>query len=174
MSNYAVMLISKGIELQVGGEYSIGGLFTSTKEEIQDQIYRNWDNIVLPALEQVMTLPHGQNLPILQALIINKAPPSIIKSTLNRFAFSVNTADSFGKYPIDVAARHGLAWESGMKELVESSNANLLEREDILTGMYPFMVAATRESHGYDFDSVFHLIKASPKLVLSFDGNRGE
>ena len=142
-----------------------------------------------------MTLSHSQHLPILQALIVNKAPKHIINSTIDHFAESINTTDSFGRYPIDVAVRHGLAWDSGMKDIAEafaSSQqtmilnvcakhgiqwengtkevlqtcvANHLEREDDRTGLYPFMVAAVGGEYEYDLDTIFHMIQASPLLV---------
>ncbi len=45
----------------------------------------------------------------------------------------------------------------------------VLENVDTLTGLYPFMTAAVGgENDGYDFDSVFQLIKSSPLLVKQF------
>ncbi len=114
-------LINKGIELQIGGEYSIGGLFNNnSNEEVRDGIYKYWDERVLTALEPVMTQPNSRHLPILQSLIVNKAPLHIIKSTLDTFSASINTTDSFDKYPIDVAVEHGLSWDDGMEQIVES------------------------------------------------------
>ena len=113
-----------------------------------------------------MALPHNRYLPILQGLIINKAPPRIIKSTTHQLTASINTADSSGRYPIDVAIRHGLAWDGGMKELVEKSGTDLLEREDVTTGLLPFMaVAVGEDKYSYDLNTVFHLIKKTPLLV---------
>ncbi len=120
--NNASLLIDKGIQLQFGGEYGIGGLFSfRPNQEIQREIYQNWEIIVLPALEEVMSLTHNQHLPILQAVIINKAPPRIIKSTIQKFVeSSINTRDGVGQLPIDVAVRHRLSWNDGTKELVEA------------------------------------------------------
>ncbi len=127
------VLINKGIQLRIGGEYSIGGLLSSStpdQEQVQDEIYQNWDKVVPPALEQVMAHPHNQHLPILQAVIINKVPPRIIKSTIQKFVkISVNTRDSVGQLPIDVAARHRISWNNGMKEIVEA----LLSTQDLST-----------------------------------------
>ncbi len=116
----ASFLINKGIELQIGGEYSIGGIFNNNtnEEEVRDGIYKYWDDRVLPTLEQVMAQPHNRHLPILQALIVNKAPPRVIKSAINTFTDSINTRDSFDKYPIDVAVEHGLSWDDGMEKIV--------------------------------------------------------
>jgi len=167
-------------------------------------MYKNWEHIVLPALQQVMALPHGRHLPILQALIDNKTPPHIIKSAVNGLPDSINTTDRLGMYPFDHAVRHGLAWEDGMKEIVETfastqqtttfhayikhgvqlengtkevlrgSDVDIVEREDISIGLYPFMVAAVEESYGYGLASTFHSIKATPKLVKEFGGNCGD
>ena len=193
----ASYLINKGIQLQVGGEYSIGGLFNSkTEKHVQDTINEKWDSRVIPALEQVMALPDNQHQPILQALITNKALPHTIKDLVNRFPHSTNTLDSFNNYPIDTAVQHSLSWDDGMKQIVnvsaavqqttrlnicsrhgvqwengtrdilESSDIDAIESVDVSTSLYPFMVAAVGDKkHSYDLDSVFHLIKSSPLLV---------
>mmetsp|Transcript_24186 Transcript_24186/g.36024 ORF Transcript_24186/g.36024 Transcript_24186/m.36024 type:complete len:164 (-) Transcript_24186:40-531(-) len=151
-----------------------------------------------------MTLPHGRHLPILQAVIDNKTPPVLIKKTIHGFAETINTVDSHGRYPIDLAVHHKLAWGDGMKEIVETfastqqtttfhayikhgvqlengtkevlrgSDVDIVEREDISIGLYPFMVAAVEESYGYGLASTFHSIKATPKLVKEFGGNCGD
>ena len=193
----ASYLINKGIKLQVGGEYSIGGLFNSnTNQQVQDAIYEKCDEIVFPALEQVMALPHNHHQPILQALIINNAPPRIIKDLVNHFPDSINTLDSLNTYPIDTAvqhrlswddgmeqiveafatvqqttplnicARHGVQWENGTRNIFESSDMDTIESVDVSTSLYLFMVAAVDDKkYSYDLDSVFHLIKSTPKLV---------
>jgi len=119
----ASLLMNKGIQLRIGGEYDIGGLFsptTTTNQEIKDRIYHNWDRIVLPTLKNVMTIPHNQHLPILQAVIINDVPSKIIKATINQFTGSINTKDSSSRLPIDVAVHRRLSWDNGMKELIEA------------------------------------------------------
>eukprot|EP00551_Chaetoceros_affinis_P001916 CAMPEP_0203645038 /NCGR_PEP_ID=MMETSP0088-20131115/10418_1 /ASSEMBLY_ACC=CAM_ASM_001087 /TAXON_ID=426623 /ORGANISM="Chaetoceros affinis, Strain CCMP159" /LENGTH=92 /DNA_ID=CAMNT_0050501715 /DNA_START=437 /DNA_END=715 /DNA_ORIENTATION=- len=86
---------------------------------------------------------------------------------MNRFVASINTVDSFGRYPIDVSVRHGLAWDDGMKEVVERSYADLLVRQDASTGLLPYMVAAVGGESDYNVGAVFHLIKNSPLLYTS-------
>ncbi len=115
-------LINKGIELQIGGQHSFGGLFShSVDQDVLNEIpERNWDENVLPALEQVMAQPHNRHLPILQAFIVNKAPSRIIKSAVNNFTNSINITDSLGKYPIDVAIDNNLSWDDGMEQIVEA------------------------------------------------------
>lgn len=52
-----LFLINRGIELQIGGEYGIGGLFNDNVDPwIQREIYMRWEN-VFPALGQVMAMP---------------------------------------------------------------------------------------------------------------------
>ncbi len=198
------LLINKGIELQIGGQYSIGGLFIcNTNQEVKDEIDGKWDVKLLPALEQVLAMPNNHHLPILQALIVNKAPPLIIKSAADAFTDSINTKDSFDKYPIDVAidrelswdhgmqkiveafvseqqttplnicVKYGVQWENGTRNALENSGVDILETLDASTGLYPFMVAAAvgrdnEPNYGYDFDSIFHLIKSRPLVVRQF------
>eukprot|EP00551_Chaetoceros_affinis_P008713 CAMPEP_0203684588 /NCGR_PEP_ID=MMETSP0090-20130426/48114_1 /ASSEMBLY_ACC=CAM_ASM_001088 /TAXON_ID=426623 /ORGANISM="Chaetoceros affinis, Strain CCMP159" /LENGTH=423 /DNA_ID=CAMNT_0050553765 /DNA_START=1661 /DNA_END=2932 /DNA_ORIENTATION=- len=194
--------INKGMELQIGGEYSIGGLFSSTSNRrVQHQMHENWDETVLPALESAIALPHNHDKPILQAVVINKVPPYAIKDAVRRLVGSINTTDSLGRLPIDVAVQHkltwtdgmkeiveaflsmqesstvltvcaknGLEWENGMKSVVESVDMNDIERQDVITGLYPFMIAGVeQEKYNYDLGSVFHLITTRPGLVQRYN-----
>ncbi len=210
--NGAAMLMNKAIETssQIGesGEYSIGGLFTFNSkyknEEVKSNVYQNWDDIVLPALEQVIVevpqevpTPNRENLninlPILQALIANKAPMEIIMRTKDYFPESINTIDSFGRYPIDAVARYGLAWDgmeiflalelersgSGSRSTRTHNDVDYFERIDASTGLYPFMIAAVGEGeeneneykyeykyeYEYDVGTVFQMIQNRPLLV---------
>ncbi len=168
----ASFLINKGIELQIGGEYSIGGLFNKITGVVRDEIYRYWDDKVLPTLELVMNQHRNRPLPILQALIVNEAPIRTIKNAVNAFTDSINVADSCNQYPIDIAVscglswddgleaiveafasaqqttpfnvctKHGVQWENGTRIMLENSNVDVLETVDTSTGLYPFMTAA--------------------------------
>ncbi len=66
-----------------------------------------------------MAMSQNRNLPILQALIINRVPPIVIKVAVISFPDSIQTRDSFGKLPIDVAVENGLSWDDGMERIVE-------------------------------------------------------
>merc|ERR1712045_46926 len=149
-----------------------------------------------------MALPQHRHLPILQAAIINKAHPHIIKDMVNFFTQSVSTVDSLGQYPIDVAvqhrlswddgmkdiveafgsdqqftplmcAKHGLSWEGGMMHILEDIEENDMERKDEETGLYLFMLAAVGGQYNYDLGSVFHLIQASPRCLTSMFDEAG-
>jgi hypothetical protein len=106
--------ISKGIQLQVGGEFSIGVLFNFTSEKYQNRIYQNRNDIIIPALETNMALISRH--PILQVSIIAKAPPHIFRDIISRFD-CVAPQDSMGQYPIDVAVVEKLKWDEGVKDI---------------------------------------------------------
>eukprot|EP00551_Chaetoceros_affinis_P008242 CAMPEP_0203667884 /NCGR_PEP_ID=MMETSP0090-20130426/4622_1 /ASSEMBLY_ACC=CAM_ASM_001088 /TAXON_ID=426623 /ORGANISM="Chaetoceros affinis, Strain CCMP159" /LENGTH=354 /DNA_ID=CAMNT_0050532163 /DNA_START=45 /DNA_END=1109 /DNA_ORIENTATION=- len=198
----ALLLINKGIQLHVGGEYGIGGLFNShtrtNNEETKPSrdIYWHWDEVVFPVLERLMAQPNNRNQPILHALIMDNAYPCNIKECVNSFTGSVNTIDSLGRYPIDIAVRHGLAWddgmqtivglfastnrisalhvcakhgvqwENGMKNVLGRSGRKIVKRVDASTGLYPFMLAAVGGKYSYDLGSVYHLIKKDWELFM--------
>ena len=65
----ALFLVSKSIELQIGGEFAFGGIFNADEEE-QHDIFKNWNDFLLPIVQQVMALPEHHQQPILQAAII--------------------------------------------------------------------------------------------------------
>merc|ERR1712038_71133 len=61
----------------------------------------------------------AQTPPILQAAIMHKAPPRVIKSIVQNLD-CIGITDSMGRYPIDVAIEHKMKWNKGMKEVVEA------------------------------------------------------
>ena len=67
-----------------------------------------------------MALPNNQHQPILQALITNKALPHTIKDVVNCFTHSINTLESFNKYPIDTVFQHRLSWDDRMELIVNA------------------------------------------------------
>ncbi len=188
-----VLLICRGIDYQIGGEFSIGGLFHSLSDKIKKSIYSKWRDIVLPALEHVATRRDNEQLPILHAAIIHKAPLPIIKDIIENFD-CIGIIDSMGRYPVDVAveyeyawdsgmkkiaeatalarevsiinvcAKHGLPWRKGMKNVLETSDIEDFERKDRETGLYLFMLAAAAK-YNYDLATTFQLIMMSPGQV---------
>mmetsp|Transcript_4989 Transcript_4989/g.7354 ORF Transcript_4989/g.7354 Transcript_4989/m.7354 type:complete len:498 (+) Transcript_4989:123-1616(+) len=205
------LFIRKGIELQIE-EYSIGGIFNNYRapHHMRDiaHDHQRWSEIILPALERAIDFLNSQHqhgirhLPILHAVIMDNAPPPIIKDVVNRFVESVNRTDSFGQLPIDVAVKrklswnggmehiikaflssqeesstvfrvclkNGLSWENGMRAVMQRVNINDIERQDEITGLYPFMLAAVRNEEdrykNYDLGSIFHLVMRSPTRLV--------
>ena len=67
---------------------------------------------------------------------------------------------------LNICTRHGVQWENGTRNIFESSDMDTIESVDVSTSLYLFMVAAVDDKkYSYDLDSVFHLIKSTPKLV---------
>ncbi len=182
------LLIKKGLESQVGGEFGVGGLFDSASKNVQAVIYNKWNSVILPALEQVDQYINVNQEPMLQAAIISKAPSATIVSILDHLD-CVNTQDKYGRFPLDVAieqsrewsngtkaiakafaaaqkctllnicAKHGLSWENGLKYvMLEEGGCKEIGDRDSETDMLPFMLAE-------DTASIFHLIKMNPSLV---------
>jgi len=167
------LLIDRGIQLQVGGEYTIGGLFDpSATQNVKEHVYRQWDELVLPSLRKLMKLPRNHCQPILQAAVIYQAPPRILKDIVDNFPESVYIKDSFNQYPITVCAKHGLRWENGTKKVFEKCGERNMETEGKGTGLYLFMLAALGGKYKYDLGSVFHLIKNDPRSVRYGSGEK--
>jgi len=53
-----------------------------------------------------MAMPSNQNQPILDTLIMDKAPLRIIKDFENRFADLIDSTDNSRQYSIDIAHRY--------------------------------------------------------------------
>ena len=181
------LLIKIGIQAKTGGEFEIGSLFNVAPKDVQEQIYRRWEELA-PSLERVLGSLQQQP-PILHASILGKAPANIIRNIATQFNCTL-TQDSMNRYPIDVAlnsglkwnegvdsivgamaveqerpmiyvaAHHGLKWENHMKELVENNMEEIESGKDALTSLLPFMLAAA--GYGSDLTSIYGLMVMSP------------
>ena len=114
-----LLLLAQGIQFQAGGEFGIGGLFDAALNEyVKDDINDKWNEYIIPAIQEIMAdSPHHP--PILQAAIINNAPPAVLKSSIQNLD-CISITDSLGRYPIDVAIGYGLKWNDDggiMKEV---------------------------------------------------------
>ena len=123
-------LIEEGIRHNLGGEFGIGGLFNSCKDEdgkvyydhpMQVKLYKFvWNRSILPLFhdddETLIAILNEQ--PILHAAIIAKAPSNILRDIIDIFPQSLSFQDSCGRYAIDVAFGEGLKWGDGLKKIV--------------------------------------------------------
>jgi len=181
------LLVKTGIESKTGGEFEIGGLFNVAPSNVQEQIYKRWEDLA-PSLENVLG-SLKQQPPILHASILGKAPTNIINDIVTRFN-CILTQDSKNQYPITlavksglkwsdgmesivramavdqqrpmlyVAAHYGLRWKNHMKELLENNLQEVESGKDNSTGLLPFLLAAT--GNGSDLSSIYGLMRMSP------------
>ncbi len=122
-TNSCIFMIKQGIAADVGGEYGCGGVFSFTElpDQVQASIYEHWNRTVLPVLTSVMSSMKNSNFPpLLQAAIKAKAPRNVIIDIIDRFD-CIMTRDSSNFLPINIAVNQRLDWESGMKEVIEST-----------------------------------------------------
>lgn len=188
------LMVKEGILAQVGGEFGIGGIFNSvnTNDE-QKRIFHQWESFAT-FLKTAMTSiqqQYRQQVPLLHAAIIAKAPQHIIKDIIDRFD-CVLIRDSFNRYPINVAVEEGLEWHEGMREviyatatsqkrpiiniaaqygvrwnnqmreIVESNSHQVVDGCDNETGLHIFMLAAMGDN--CDLSSIYGLRRMSPEL----------
>ena len=174
MENTAVLLhvLAKGIELNIGGKYAIGGLFdvnmTPTAHWVHRKIFDRWFTKLLPALKQQIDLMAHQ--PLLEASIIAKAPPNALLSIIEHFHYhDLRNGSNKRRLAINIGADFGLKWSEGMKEIVEAdcirsgSTGSHIDEE---SWFYPFMLAAKGEDS--DLDAVFELARLTPEVVKRF------
>lgn len=132
-------LLSQGIAAGIGGEYSLGGLFTIPPNElethVQTRIDQRWDTTIVPALTHIITSMQKHNFPpLLQAAIKANAPTNIIVDIINRFDCTL-TIDSSNNIPINTAVEQRLDWHSGMKQLLAATAAKL-KHSDLYVAAY--------------------------------------
>lgn len=114
-----VMLILKGIEHGIGGEFSIGGLLNTAPDNIQEHVFDCWIGRVDRCLKKV--LEKHEKLPILHAAIMAKAPRHVIRNLIESHEDVISIQDSKGRYPIDVAVEEGQPWNNGLKEVLSAT-----------------------------------------------------
>ena len=191
-----VEMIKQSILAEIGGQFGIGGLFHYLPGCDQDQIYKRWDDFA-PSLEKAIISieeEHQQNQPsMLHAAITAGAPRYIISDIINRFD-NILTRDSHNSLlPIEVAIKHKLEWNKGMKEIIEATALRqkrtvihvaaqyglqwdnhmetLIEKNidkvacgrDNLTGLRLFMLAAMGDY--YDLNAIFSMAISNPGLL---------
>ncbi len=122
------LLIEKGIEYNIGGEYSFGGLFLTRKDEIyskQNSLFNSviddgkWKDLILPILAKIDK--KQASLPILQSVITSgRASAQIISDIIENFRGSAGRKNRQGCVPLDIAIREGLQWQRGTKLILEA------------------------------------------------------
>ena len=66
---------------------------------------------------------------------------------------------------LHTAAEKGLKWEEGMRLVLEANRNAVNRKEQKISGLYPFMLAAAGETS--DLTSIFHLILENPLLCTA-------
>ncbi len=69
--------------------------------------------------------------------------------------------DNKSRYVLHTAAENGLGWSNGL-ELILNANEEVLECRDEVTGLFPYMLAASGERS--DLDSIYELLRRNPGL----------
>merc|ERR1712038_392044 len=68
---------------------------------------------------------------------------------------------------INLAARHGLQWENGMKKIVERTKCEFLNEFDELTGSLPFALAAA--GRNCNLDAIYELMRKKPQIYYLYE-----
>jgi hypothetical protein len=82
--------------------------------------------------------------------------------------------DGAGRLPIHIATEMGLCWDEGVG-LIAFANDEGLEEKHCVTGIYPFMMAATGRSK--DLNTIFQILRQKPEVLvkaMSFPKSREE
>ena len=108
---------------EIGGEFEIGGLFTSHRIN-QSTVYHNWAKY-LPVLKSIVASLQGQTQPppILHAAILNQAPLNIIESIIQEFEYSVLKRDSLNRLPIEVAFLEENICHKSLHKVIQATSA---------------------------------------------------
>jgi hypothetical protein len=83
--------------------------------------------------------------------------------------------DGAGRLPIHIATEMGICWDEGIG-LIAFANDEGLEEKHCVTGIYPFMMAATGRSK--DLNTIFRILRQKPEVLVkamsSSKSTRGE
>ena len=183
-----IFVIQEYIEEQVGGEFAIGGLFNSARDDVQNYIYGKWEKYS-PSLQRAISELQSTP-PLLHAAIIAKAPRRIIANITDCFD-CIHIRDSLGRNPIDVAVEEDLEWNKGMQDVIEamaakeqcstthitakyglpwkicmrhqlinSNTEEVINGTDRTTGLCLFMLAAMGDKS--DLSVIYYMMKMNP------------
>ena len=114
------LMIKECMLLNIGAEFGIGGLFNVAREEVQREIYAQWEEFS-PALASAMESLQKHQHHVLHAAIIAKAPTHVICDIISRFQFTILEIDHLARYPIEVAFQTNLGWSEGLQLIVEAT-----------------------------------------------------
>ena len=159
-------------------------LWGESRELFREHVWRDFVYILEQVYPKLQTPPS-----ILHAAILTNAPEHVIRDIIVRFD-CIFIRDNKGKYPIElaiekgiawdkgmkviieeitsmenVAARYGIEWESKMKELV-NTNVDVIEngsRTDPITGLSPIVLATM--CYKSDLNSIFCTLRSNPQLI---------
>ena len=125
----SILLIKEGINHNVGGEFSLGGLLEVYNDYEGDFDFfffgEIWCTRILPALKEVYRQFQLEALsktpPILHSVIELEAPKDVIADVLDNFDSITSMKDSLDRYAIDVAVETNLPFDEGLKEILEAT-----------------------------------------------------
>lgn len=156
-----VLLVSQGILLQVGGEFSLGGIFSdpdfymipTDKNSVDPNLYGYID----PFLKSAIASIKNEHPPLLHAALMNNIHESIVEEIINEYGdWCLWMRDSLGRLPIDVAIEIRTPWDSGMRVLLEVISC---EKERSVL----FLAA----HHGLQFTNYMKELAESSELLLA-------
>ena len=93
--------------------------------------------------------------------------PDIIKMLIRSNQNTAIMADSRGRLPLHLAVESGLTVKSGVRLIAQAAPAALQTR-DVVTGMYPFMLAAI-PSYRWDntcIETIYSLLRSAPHVLM--------
>ena len=112
--------VKECILANIGGEFGIGGLFHVARQEIQNRIYDDWEELS-PALNTAVESFQEKQPLILHAAILAKAPLHIIQNITRHFEYSALKTDSYGRYAVEVALEENLGFSEGLQDIVKAT-----------------------------------------------------
>ena len=111
------------------------------------------------------------NVPILHG-VIGVVSKDVFRRVMRFYRFQswCYVYDKRGRLPIHIAAECGIKWDEEMKDIVDANLFGASE-VDALTGLYPFLLAASctgkndSNGNGCDLTSIYQLAKCNPNCV---------
>ena len=154
------LLLEEGVRQGVGGgDEGVGGLFVqmpNCQKNLIDEIFKSQGM----SWEKISRVVKDGN--VRRVLVHQLAKGNISKRHVNdiikHFPDCVCVKYQ-GRLPIHVAAESGLAWDDGMKTIVEA-NLSAIETVDEVTNLLPFGLAAAGRDK--DLQSIYELLRHFP------------
>ncbi len=129
---------------------------TAIAQAVRTFTYTSLMNII-----QACIPPDDDHYPILHEVI--RQEPRLIRHFTLRYPMAIFKRDENGRLPLHIALECGIAWSVDLVHMINSASAVLHKKKDPLTGLYLFMLAASKPRS--NLTTIYHLLRRHPDLI---------
>jgi len=156
---------SEGRELHVALELLSRGFLSTSIVSLFIQHYP-WQARAHLVREGSIILPLHFAITTRNDKLSNSEKGALVRQLIMAYPDAALCPSVNGSYPLHLALADGLAWQDGVKDLVYAGH-DALHCVDPVTGLYPFMIAASASEANQNMDTIFALLRECPTPFMT-------